>query len=674
MRQMPDLQNLQHCGDLIDGEINEKADFSFAKEPIATLQFTGSEGLNPENFERLCCRLMAKLFNLRECRRYGSGRNQQGIDIYGYRSASPDSLVVIQCKCYSKFDLTHFREAVKQFKEGSFYGKACEFIILVACNLLPEPVEQETLKVRKELAANQCLFDIWNGERIAEALKDYPEIVEAFYRQEVVEALCRPWGLRQRVLQIMLTSYQDRGGIPLPAGIVPSEEQEEMERILAKKTVSLGGHDLLFKHFSYTDAFIRIEGLLPTQWDCAGSCLITIKQSNLYGGFFSLGHANIRRLFVRGTGTSIRKYRPFYLHEFTSRDQHLIAVQLGGGAYLHDFSFKALCEGSDALADAYIDALKQLEAVWGARRFPFNQTESVVVSLGHIPAWLWNAILRFAKRHDVAAGASDWHMFDAPSGRLKVHTGAQSASLNRGYHAQISAVSDAISPGHSVRLFWHPPSMPQEAIGERDFWTCEFTFNWLRDKLIPKVLQEVWSAERRKPWMSRGRQRYEAEFRTWVQDNQIVDPRSPNLASYNAAHGMPGLWNVLSELQKKYSIPRWDFPVSGEIMAGVCKMLSFLALRAEMDYWGYVSSNLQLTATNKQAIISEIESKGKLIASEEDATWMVDVAMRAAMEMVGNGDIQLAADEVSSCLGLLRPIIEIYELSDLIDRHTPQSE
>jgi len=39
-----------------------------------------------------------------------------------------------------------------------------------------------------------------------------------------------------------------------------------------------------------------------------------------------------------------------------------------------------------------------------------------------------------------------------------------------------------------------------------------------------------------------------------VQDQQIVDPRSPNLASYTAAQGMRGLWSVISELQKKYGI------------------------------------------------------------------------------------------------------------------------
>jgi len=155
---MPDLQNLQNCDDLIDREINEKSPFSFAKEPIATLQFTGPEGLTWDNFERLCCRLMAKLFHLHGCRRYGSGSNQQGIDIYGYRSVSPDSLVVIQCKRHVAFDLSKFKDAVGEFKEGSFYGNVSEFIILVASELLPATVEREAIKVREELGTKHCLF------------------------------------------------------------------------------------------------------------------------------------------------------------------------------------------------------------------------------------------------------------------------------------------------------------------------------------------------------------------------------------------------------------------------------------------------------------------------------------------------------------------------------------
>jgi hypothetical protein len=671
--QMPDLQNLQNCDDLIDEEINEKSTFSFAKEPIATLQFTGPEGLTWDNFERLCCRLMAKLFHLHGCRRYGSGSNQQGIDIYGYRSGSPDSLVVMQCKLHTAFDLTKFQDAVRQFKEGSFYGVASEFIILVSPTLLPATVEQEYIKVRGELWTNHCVFDIWNGEKISEELKPFPEIVEAFYRQDVVQAHCQPWGLRQRLLELLLKSYQNQGGIPLSDKIVPKEEQQDIAQILAEKTVLLRGDGLHFNNFSYDDHFIRIDSFLPSQMYYAGSCLITIKQEDLSGGFFSLGHANIMRLFVRGTHTTIRKYRPFFLHELS--DQQRVAVQLGaGGAYVHDLSFNALCEGSDALADAYIDALKKFEARWGARRFPFIHKDSLVVSLGHMYTWLWNAVLRFAEQHEVKAGTSDWHIFDAPSGQLKVYTESQSKSLNRGYHARISAtrVSDSAD---RVRVFWHPPfSGYEETIGERDFWTCEFTLNWLRDKLLPTVLQEIWCAERRRPWMSSGRQRYEAEFRTWVQDCRIVDPRSPNLASYTAAHGMQGLWSVISELQKNYSTYRYEFPISGQIMAGVYNMLSFLAVRADMDYWGYVSSKLQLKATNKQEIIAEIKNKGKLIASEEDATSMVDVAMRAAMEMLPNGDNQLTSDEVGSCLDLLRPIIDIYELSDLINRHTPRSE
>jgi hypothetical protein len=145
MRQMPDLNDLQNCGDLTDGEITEKSAFSFANPPIATLPFAPPEGLTWENFERLCCRLMAKLYNLHGYSRYGSGRNQQGIDIIGYRPDSLDSLMVIQCKRVVEFDRTKFNNAVKEFKEGRFYRQATEFVMLTACQLLPEPVEQEVI-------------------------------------------------------------------------------------------------------------------------------------------------------------------------------------------------------------------------------------------------------------------------------------------------------------------------------------------------------------------------------------------------------------------------------------------------------------------------------------------------------------------------------------------------
>ena len=274
MREVPDLQNLQNCGDLTDGPINETSAFSFAKAPISTLRFTGTEGLTWANFERLCCRLMAKLFNLHGYRRYTKGRNQQGIDIIGYRSISPDSLVVIQCKCYDdKFDLATFKDTVNEFKQGYFYGRASEFIILVSCELLSATVEQEAIKVREELGTKHCLFSIWNGEKISEELKRYPEIVEAFYRQEVVEALCQPWGLRQRVLALLQKSYQDQGGLPLSDQIVPNEEQEDMARFLAERTVRSGGDGLFFKNFSYTDAFVRIDAYLPTQRAYAGKLL-----------------------------------------------------------------------------------------------------------------------------------------------------------------------------------------------------------------------------------------------------------------------------------------------------------------------------------------------------------------------------------------------------------------
>ena len=85
---------------------------------------------------------------------------KEGIDIIGYRSTAPASLIVIQCKCVVDFNVAGLRKAVKAFCEGAFYGSASEFLILTADNLLSDSVEQEAIKVRHELLSKHCLFDI----------------------------------------------------------------------------------------------------------------------------------------------------------------------------------------------------------------------------------------------------------------------------------------------------------------------------------------------------------------------------------------------------------------------------------------------------------------------------------------------------------------------------------
>jgi hypothetical protein len=338
--------------------------------------------------------------------------------------------------------------------------------------------------------------------------------------------------------------------------------------------------------------------------------------------------------------------------------------------YLYDQFLTALCEALDALAGAYTGALKDLEESWGAQQFPFSFRSTVVVELGHVPVWLWRAVLAFAERHDAEAGSSEWHIFDAPSGSLKVYTASQHGLLDRGYHAFITAdyIANSVPPTEWTRLYWQPPYQGMGmAMGERHYWPCEFTFRWLRDKLIPMVLHEVWLGGRRVTWPWK-RRRDEADFNQWSRYNQIADARLPTLSSTGPSQGVNGLWQVVSELQK-YSGAMQDEPVSGEMMADVYKCLVFLAKRASMHYWGYVTSTLGLGGHTQAEIVAEIEHEVGAIGSREDAGSMLDYAMRVAMELVNHGSVQLTSDEVAICLKHLGPVIHIYDASRFLDRH-----
>jgi hypothetical protein len=224
-----------------------------------------------------------------------------------------DSLVVIQCKNYADLNLTNFNRAVEEFRRGVFYEMASEFYMLIASNLLPPTVEKAALELRRELSG-RCIFEVWSGERISEELKLFPEIVEAFFRQDVVEALCQPWGLRRRLLEELSKLQQTDTEVPVPSTAVPPRDREQMRDFLENKEISSWGYKALSRRFKYADAYIYLESFLPTSSDYFGSCLINIKQRNLEGCSFTVGHNEIVNRFIRGATSPVKsRYRRFFL-------------------------------------------------------------------------------------------------------------------------------------------------------------------------------------------------------------------------------------------------------------------------------------------------------------------------------------------------------------------------
>lgn len=191
---------LDDCSGLLTGEAAEKLALPFAKPPISTLPMIGSESLKWEDFERLCCRLVAKKYQLAGCRRYGRGgpKSQHGIDIYGFkRLGLQEQLVAFQCKKVNDLTISKLRKAVNDFQNGDLSGKVSEFTIVFSCQFTSSEMHDELMKLRQVLFQSHIMFDLWDWGCIAKELKPYPEIVEAFFRQDVVDALCQPVVLGQ---------------------------------------------------------------------------------------------------------------------------------------------------------------------------------------------------------------------------------------------------------------------------------------------------------------------------------------------------------------------------------------------------------------------------------------------------------------------------------------------
>lgn len=164
---------------------------------------------------------------------------------------------------------------------------------------------------------------------------------------------------------------------------------------------------------------VRIECKLPTPAAPAGSALVTFRPVEVRGVQVEVDHKTLTRQLFRGTGgLVVPKLRPFL--EQPKDLPEVWLVRFGGTLIrVGAEEVRQFCELLDALEPAYLAAFRATEEVFataGARLIAPDVYEIARVSLP-----LWNRIVSFVNRHDLADGDSEWHIFDAQcSGMLKI--------------------------------------------------------------------------------------------------------------------------------------------------------------------------------------------------------------------------------------------------------------
>lgn len=162
---------------------------AFPRPPVQTrAQILPFGEITWENFERLCYRFVKASATVEYCARYGlQGEKQDGIDIFG-RLAN-GKYACWQAKRVKTFGVAKLKAAATLFEEGSWAAKSETFVIAVQASMASAAtqleIERQVARFRRK-GINFCVYD---AERLTEALRAHPAIIDDFFGRAWVEAL-----------------------------------------------------------------------------------------------------------------------------------------------------------------------------------------------------------------------------------------------------------------------------------------------------------------------------------------------------------------------------------------------------------------------------------------------------------------------------------------------------
>jgi hypothetical protein len=188
----------------------ELPDASDLLPPVDTLEqelpFTK---LTWQNFERLCLRLADTDGDAEYCRLYGTeGQEQGGIDIY-VRRRSTTKCATWQSKRHKSFSPSKIERAVTDFLNGDWAAKSDKFVLCVQASLRSTETAKEIEEWAVKLREKDIEFLPFDGERLSEKLKDFPQIVYDFFGLAWVERFCGQEAARSVEKRLTPAEFRD---------------------------------------------------------------------------------------------------------------------------------------------------------------------------------------------------------------------------------------------------------------------------------------------------------------------------------------------------------------------------------------------------------------------------------------------------------------------------------
>lgn len=649
----------QDWGEHLKSDAPINAQHFITPKTSSTLFF---EDMYPEPFEQMCWWLLQKDHTLTGCQRLGNkGKiSQHGIDIFAFDSVHEDRLLVFECKCWRNFNGAALTEAVDRFLNNEWAESAERFTLILAQQSI-KSLDRYWITARQKLFERGIEADLWTAEHLTEKLKNAPDVLTRFFSGPDVQQYCNHWMQKVGFHEALLKAVTDpRSNVSELANDFLANEIVDKDELTTRY---ING-----RHWSLSQQCIDITALLPSPEEYPGSAIVSIKRPDTEGVIVALNQSWLLNHFLGNNGEPmLAKIRPFFQGLVGQQKNNHIIDFKNCRFFLSEYETKEIANVADELSRAYLKSLRQIEAQWEAKNFPFVNWLGTRVALCKVKGWVWSLMTEFANFHDTNNGTSEWHMFHSAPDRLM----PVSAS---GYYGVLSSATIAgLCRDDQVAILWEPPTFECKPFVDAG-WSCSSVYKWLVNELLPAVgrwqalqVSRYWRNWLH-PFVTRKHMIRATQF--WSSEEAYIDVRHVSLMDAEYFREL-GVLVTLQTLQCFYNSTRsgrtWFTPAQ---LVGLYQAM-LLLLEGERGYVGYMSSNLgvRTPCDNHEDLRGALRDMIRNIHTTS-VNQSIDYVIRAMLEATGDEDGWIRGAAQERIFQALVPYMVFYDRQSLIDRHS----
>lgn len=437
------------------------------------------------------------------------------------------------------------------------------------------------------------------------------------------------------------------------------------------------------RHYLNSTENIRLVGTLPG-FESQGYCSIEFKSLKVRGCKINFDHAEImNKLFLGINSEPSLRLRKFIGVPIDEKKQNYY-IHLGNNTIILNLGeIEQLCKIIDDFADLYLSDLIKIEENLGTSFFEPAKTKGGF-RLVKVNRNLWYWLIKFVNEFDVDKGNSDWHIFDSSPGMIKVFTTKENEKLDRGYHVilypeqeDFFTYQSFLKPDDEMWIIWEPlrdffSKETLEAFNDREKWNALFSYNWLVNELIPKVIDHYTRKNKSKNSIvisdlilykfSKGQNTIKDFVFPYLSEKQQIN--------IYRIRTVQQLLNLAEELQYFYYGLNRDLFFKLEEIQGIYSGLYTCLKYTPQNDLNYITGNLQFVKSEKlDDILNEIELFKNNLKEGIIYSFTIDLVLRCIAVTLRDFKTRLNSNQINSIAINLEPLFRIKRLDDLIRKY-----